>query len=472
MRREFWFVGLAAVGVVGVLNAIVTNDSTSMERFLASVIILVSFVPVFQYVAREEKGMPFFPLFGGIYAVTYAVPVFLLESFEFKEWTFPHPLVEKGLLSILAGLVSLLAAAYWTALFKKDRLIPRFSLILDAEKTKPLLILLGLIGLIATYYPIAANIQEGQELPQVPLVLQQIVFLVANLSLLSISMMFVFQLQGRLGTFYKIILWGLFLPLQIFLDLSTGTAYRVLRDIAPLTMIYWGTKRRIPWAAILIGLALFVLIRGNSVEFRGLTLDPEYQGISVFERSGLFITVIAENTREGGVMDAYERTRDRVSHLNTLVDVMEQTPRVVPYWHGETYLTLLTSIIPRVLWPDKPTKTVGQSFGHRYGRIGEEDIATSENLPQMVEMYANFGLPGIIIGMFLMGLIYRVIYLMLNHPAAGEGCLAVSVVIFTYLLNIESDFSLTFGAVIQQILILYLLLRPLRAKEPSPAACA
>jgi len=43
------------------------------------------------------------------------------------------------------------------------------------------------------------------------------------------------------------------------------------------------------------------------------------------------------------------------------------------------------------------------------------DYGTSINFPVLTELYVNFGLAGIIIGMFLIGIIYRIIYKMLNR---------------------------------------------------------
>jgi hypothetical protein len=444
--------GIAVTG----LNIIAPADLTYLERVLASAILIISFIPTLRFVSRAEGVLPFLPLLGGVYALHYALPVFLLDPFDFRGWVFPHSTIEKSLLLVLMGLVSLLVAFYWFPLIGNFRMLPRIAIPWDIGKVKRAAPMIGLIGLVLTYVRITNPI---------PLVLQQVVLFVSNFSLLAIFMLFTLQLQGRLGLPQRLFLWGFLFPAQLMLDLSTGAVYQVIKDIVPLILIYGGLRRRIPWAVVLIGLLLLILLRGNQREFRFVSRSPSYQEISIPERNRLYAAIVMDNASSGGITEEYALTLERVSHLITFADVVEQTPRTVPYWYGESYYTLLTSLIPRIVWPDKPTKTLGQTFGHRYQRLYPEDDETSENFPQLVEMYANFGPPGVLLGMFIVGLIYRLLYSVMNHSEAGEGGLLISAVIFTVLLSIESDFSLTFGAVIQYTVLLYILNTFLRQKK-------
>ena len=93
----------------------------------------------------------------------------------------------------------------------------------------------------------------------------------------------------------------------------------------------------------------------------------------------------------------------RLSRHLLLAKVVEHTPSSVPYWYGETYKLTLTNLVPRIIWPEKPREVAGQKFAHRYEMIAPENTATAINLPWIVEMYANFGQMGVIIGMVLTG---------------------------------------------------------------------
>lgn len=84
-------VGVAIAG----LNIIASGNPAFSERVLASAIIAISFIPMLQFISEDDGGIPFLPLLGGVYAIHYALPVFLLDSFEFKEWVFPQSIREE-----------------------------------------------------------------------------------------------------------------------------------------------------------------------------------------------------------------------------------------------------------------------------------------------------------------------------------------------------------------------------------------
>jgi hypothetical protein len=74
----------------------------------------------------------------------------------------------------------------------------------------------------------------------------------------------------------------------------------------------------------------------------------------------------------------------------------------VPYAEGSTLTDAALSLVPRVLWPDKPV--VGGSgdlmstyTGYRFAE------GTSVGIGQVLEFYINFGTTGIICGFFLIG---------------------------------------------------------------------
>jgi hypothetical protein len=88
---------------------------------------------------------------------------------------------------------------------------------------------------------------------------------------------------------------------------------------------------------------------------------------------------------------------------------------------------------------------LGQDFGHRYGYLDSWDTWTSINLPFLVEFYANFGEIGVLIGMVIVGVLYRLLDNDLNRPGQPLQVTICSLVLLVPLLNIESDFSLVFG---------------------------
>jgi len=67
------------------------------------------------------------------------------------------------------------------------------------------------------------------------------------------------------------------------------------------------------------------------------------------------------------------------------------------YWHG------IEVAVPRFINPDKPLFNIGNEVAHHYGFISSTDHLTNISVSQVGEMYMNFGVLGVVIGMGLWG---------------------------------------------------------------------
>ena len=436
------------------LNVIAQADPTVFQRLLASLILLLGFIPTFLYIKKDESGIPFLPIFGAIYSIYYSLPIFLLEEYTIKLTPLPQDSLDKALLLAAVGLIMLLLSYYKLPGKSIGRYLPRISIYLNPQKAKFWAIILGFFGLGISYLILIIHI---------PAQFGQIVLLLAQFSIIAIGILFILQLQGRLNRAGKLILWGVFLSLLLMLRLGTGAIAELLLIIIFMLLTYWCFRRKIPWKAAVGGVLLIIVLLGVRGEFRELTWGGIYAGKSPIEKS-MFFAEMAFADRESPYL-GYKFATTRLAHILPFAHVVDLTPKTVPYWMGKTYQTLLWMPIPRIIYPDKPTKVLGQTFGHRYGLLHHSDYTTSYNFPQLVEMYANFGVMGVIIGMFIIGIIYRAIYEMLCHPKAGEGGILIGLFIFMGLVNIESDFSLVFGAVIYHIILLAIIMRLIRSRS-------
>jgi hypothetical protein len=252
--------------------------------------------------------------------------------------------------------------------------------------------------------------------------------------------------------------------LTLLADFTTGSISAPAFTLILLMFIYVAERGRVPLLPILVGSLVLTAALGIKQEYRRLL--SKAQDVELANRVTLFAGLMSGVTRESKMRDAGTTAHDRIDHLSAFAHVIARTPASVPYWGGVTYETLFTTWIPRALWPNKPQKTLGQDYGHRYRFIGPWDTDTSINLEQTVEMYANFGLEGVVAGMFLMGILYRFCYRVLNHPDGGDGAMLIAANTFRVMLNIESDFSLVFGGIVQAVLLLYVVLW-LMARQPK-----
>jgi hypothetical protein len=77
-------------------------------------------------------------------------------------------------------------------------------------------------------------------------------------------------------------------------------------------------------------------------------------------------------------------------------------PEVEPYDYGVTTISdLIAVLVPRILWPDKPTRAGGSEYVSKYtGLVWEE---TSVDLPYQFHFYANGGPVLVMAGLFCVG---------------------------------------------------------------------
>lgn len=250
-------------------------------------------------------------------------------------------------------------------------------------------------------------------------------------------------------------------------------------SIAPLVMLFgiigfavWIGRPAIQTGWVVASLVLLVTamtLRGVVFDFRQTAWFGD-QHVTPTQRVGLMIGLLQLRIANDGVAPTVAHgivtTASRSSNLDLFANVVRRTPSEVPYWDGATYYSLVGSFVPRFLWPDKPTKVLGQAFGHRYSYIGSSNVSTAINLPILVEFYANFALAGVVSGMLLVGVIYRLIDAFVNRPGQAPLVSMFGSVLLLPLLVIESDFSLVFGGIPLNAAALYVVWR-LIARPPA-----
>jgi hypothetical protein len=118
--------------------------------------------------------------------------------------------------------------------------------------------------------------------------------------------------------------------------------------------------------------------------------------------------------------------------------VMQSVPRKLPHAHGETiFMSLAGSLVPRLLWPDKPDSGGGYNF-KRF--LGITLKGYSIGLSPYGEAWGNYGKWGGVIFMFFFGLMFNFFFqyllrLALNTPSIILWC----PFLFFYAVKIETD---------------------------------
>lgn len=446
--RQPALLAVVLVGIVPPLLIFFAEPPPSFAtRALAAALWLSCFFPTWAYALkprRTQPPLPFLPIIGTLYALYYARP-FLFDSLG-QHWRIhvdaqidydaPIQLALIGWLLLLCG--------YWiTGVILRQRKAAHNDLY-DVSVLKGVLLAaalatstLGLIEQQLTVPPIAASIFR----------------VAASLRLFSFGALAYLMVRGNMSLFAKAVFVCL-VALLVQSQLASGFVSPLMITTAALFAGVWLAKGKLTagMTIILAGSIMITLfVKGALHDYRQVAWRTGAE-LSVSQQA----TLVAATTREaiatkgfvGAMSSGSGSLAMRSANMELFADIVRRTPRPVPYWNGGSYVSLIGLAIPRFMWPTKPTKDLGQTFGHRYNLLDAHDTHTSFNLPILVEFYANFGELGVALGMLLVGVLYRIVESLVNRPGQDFLSSMGGVVILLPLFNIESDFSLTFGGLL------------------------
>ena len=436
-------------------------DMPQFVRDRAAILWILCWLPAIRYTLRPSparRPIPFLPIIGLLYGLYYALsPAMGLANYWSRD-----PVTGAGITAVfdprrdyghpinmaLAGWIACLAGCWLPRGFVRRR--PRFNRrlpTLGSRTTRRWAYAIAALGAATTF----AQHSSWIPLNSAP---ARAVNLVAQAAIIILIVRDRRRLTSRSG---KMLTWALVLA-TVFLDMGGGATARMLYIAFAIFMGLYTSRGALPVRYLIAGafvLAACVAVRGVMTEWRHrVRWAGDGVVISATDQSRLLVELLrrsAETKGVGGtIADGWNVIARRSSNTELLADVMRRTPTEIPYWGGYTYRSLSGAFIPRIFWPDKPMKTLGQDFGHRYGYLGEDDLTTSFNLPVLVEFYANFGDGGIVLGMFLIGGFFALLEELLNRPGQSILVTAAAAPLVTQLFVMECDLSLQYGGLVMQ----------------------
>lgn len=447
-----------AMVVPAIVATVVTSPVPIDVRLEAALLCALCLLPSWSYLraaAPRRRPIPFMPIIGLLYALYFALPAALgAYNQHYKIVLSPAWDYDEAVFVALAGWVSLLLSMEMSGFLFPIRMGVTRSAVPDQRlrNDAALLILLGLA------------VDVVRKLFAIPIEIAGVLIFGSSLGWFGSGLLVMLNVRRQLTTPWRLLTYvgviGFFA-----LAIASGSVAAAAFYGTVVVVAAWIGRGRLSLAwlvGILIGGVVIVSLRGVSEQYRKIVWYQE-QGGGIVQRTQLFFELLQQRVEtdgiEGAISQGFETTAGRSANLDLLADVIRRTPNEVPYWEGSTYLSLVGAFVPRFLWPDKPTKELGQAFGHRYGYVGVNDNGTAINLPILVEFFINFGTPGVLFGMAIVGLIYRLVERAVNNPGQDDILSLAGIVLMIPLTNIESDFSLGFGGLILNGLALWLVLR-------------
>ena len=118
------------------------------------------------------------------------------------------------------------------------------------------------------------------------------------------------------------------------------------------------------------------------------------------------------NDEQLGLVDS---RLNQVTLIGAAVDYLTHNDA---YAKGDTLVEALIAMVPRLIWPNKPVEAGSSGMVSRFTGI-EFAAGTSVGVGPVMELYANFGTPAVIIGFLVLGTFIQVLDSMAGYGLAS-----------------------------------------------------
>ena len=174
-----------------------------------------------------------------------------------------------------------------------------------------------------------------------------------------------------------------------------------------IPMLLAAKRRRVPWAPVIMCLAIFVFFVTPFVTaFRG-EVRSGGDRLSFGESVSVGLNSLAGESDADAASydDSFRQVTARVRLVDSAILILDKTPSSIPYLPPmNVLLAPVTGLVPRVVWPSKPLRLSGAEFYKSYYR-GQGESSSAVTMQGSLLMHG--GLVTLLVGMFLFGSLIR-----------------------------------------------------------------
>jgi hypothetical protein len=251
-------------------------------------------------------------------------------------------------------------------------------------------------------------------------------------------------------------------------SLGTIVAPLLLMGVADVSL-----KRKLPWPTITaVVCVIFFLQPGKGIIRHEMSRGQIGVGMTdvVVRWFDISISGWADVFAGRAPLDEQlSATSSRSSLLTMTGVILEQTPETVPYQLGAYYPLLIKNLIPRVLWPAKPSVNLAnQFFQVEYGLTERQNLASvSIACGFEAEGYMNFGWAGIVPVGLLVGFFLGIYEVAFFSAGSSMTAIAVGLAMLPGFLAIESQLVQYLGGILQLAFAAAIVFHQAKGKRPS-----
>jgi len=221
------------------------------------------------------------------------------------------------------------------------------------------------------------------------------------------GVLYIFYAKTKANKSAILVLFFLFI---LFRGISTGLFTLVAyMSITIFSFFLIGSKAGLLKKLVLFlgAVLLVVVIQNVKGSYRKEIWSKRFEG----NRAEVFVEIFADKIGKGELLfekESFFPVYIRANQGFNVSLVMKRFPAVIPHDNGTAlYRSILASLVPRFLWPDKPES--GGRFNMWY-YAGKRIRGWSTNVGPVGEAYGAFGRNGGIMFMSLLGIFIRWVY--------------------------------------------------------------
>lgn len=452
---QYWLLPAAATGLLWWYTP---NEVSIREALLALALL---FIPCYSYGRWQKRSrlrIPFFAVLALAYWAAFAMPLFLGHPPVDPQTRvrFREPDVFAVLEMVCIGVIAL-------GIGMKVQIRPLHASwlpdILDSPGTWRYLYCLMIAGVVISLREDWSVLGAGGK---------QLMIGLANVVPLAICAMLAIRATQGTATKPQRIALGLFLTARAVIGVAMGELGPVAFTAVILGLVYLSERRRLPVTAIAVVVPVVLFLQVGKNAFRTVYWTADNQA-GVVERVEFWLNASfqqwsdALSSRERRQsLDLFGQSVSRLDLLNQATNVIAKTPRVVPYQNGKTYSYLLATVVPRFVWPDKPSVSEANQFYQvAYGLTDKHDLnRVSIAVGCLTEAFMNFGWWGVAPVMFAIGIVLSLFERTLLDRASGLLFSGIGFALMSTLMSVESQAGQYLSGLMQQIAIVFLVALP------------
>jgi len=420
--------------------------SNLIVKFISLIIFSICCIPIFlHYLDNNKETIPLFHLSILFYGVMFALPSILSVEYLSKLYSTLYSketifyinkdLFYRNIFFILIFVVLYLFGYFFFNFFQSKKFLFEF-IFLKKFKLKDLLFLSCIFFLIkfcSILFPILNSFSSINQL-------------FIPLGYFSFASFYYYLIKEKPKLIIKLLIILCMFTIFFGSIISSNSLMYSLNCLIIIMIIYYMFKKKIPWLFLIFFLIIIIFSPlKNILRYKNLEINFD-KNLTENLTENFIKEVKSTPNHNGGLARAFNSYF--IYHF-----VLLKVPEKYPYFEQSTYSNLITSIIPRALWKNKPKSEVGREFSIKYG-FNKQGNPTSINLPWVAELYLNFSFFGLFFGMFLMGAFIALLNKLVSVPKNNYVQYISGLTVITPLILPESNFALMVGGIIPQYFFL------------------